>query len=140
MLHRHQRVISFLGQSQHGRLLYPTAIVVFYWSRAKPVKIGRISILGLGGIHLVDPVENSTPEVLDPLETDRLQKFRRLRAAATHLAVRDDVFVSWQLSVATRELSEGNQHGPRNTADLILVGLAHIEDEHVVACVKALLQ
>src|SRR5262245_15015790 len=47
MFHRHQRVISFLGQSQHDGLLehrlYPTAIVVFYESEMKPVKIGRNS-------------------------------------------------------------------------------------------------
>src|SRR5258705_6693039 len=125
-----------------GTLLYPTAFVVFYEFRPKSVKKGRLLflILRLTRIDLVYPVENSTPQVLDPLEADRLQEFRGFCAAAAHLAVRDDVLVPGQLGVTPRQLTQRNEDTTRNPADLILVRLAHIEDEHVVACVEPLFQ
>src|SRR6185436_527177 len=113
-----------------------TGIVVFYWRGVNPVKKGRIYIsliLRLGRVDLVDPVQDPALEVLDPLEPDRLQEFHRFRAATAHLAVRDDVLVLGQLGITARQLAERNQDGPWNLADLVFVGLPHIEDEHVVA-------
>src|SRR5258705_11584133 len=103
-------------------------------------RIPTVSVLGLGRIDLVYPVENPALEVLDPLEADRLQEFLGFGAAPAHFAMRDDVLVFGQLGIAPRQLAERDEHRSRNPADLILVRLAHIEDEHVIARVNPLFQ
>src|SRR6476660_8955708 len=127
--------------------LNPTTLVVYcpistrigdsgFESRPNPEsRVPTASVLGLGRIDLVYPVENPALEVLYPLEPDRLQEFLGFGAAPAHLAMRDDVLVFGQLGIAPRQFAERDEHRSRNPADLILVRLAHIEDEHVIACV-----
>src|SRR5204862_5942258 len=92
-----------------------------------------VSVLGLGRVALIYPVENPPLEVLYPLEPDRLQEFLGFCATPAHLAMRDNVLVFGQLGIASRQLPERDEHRSRNPADLIFVRLAHIEDEHVTA-------
>src|SRR5688572_8184539 len=64
----------------------------------------RASVLGLTRIDLVHPLQNAAAQVLHVRETDRLQELLRLRAAAAHLALRDDLAVARQLLIAPRQL------------------------------------
>src|SRR5438477_3678065 len=125
--------------------LNPTTLVVYYpiFNRVRDPGFGIrripnpesrvVSVLRLRRVHLIYPVENPALEVPYPLEPDRLQEFLGFCAASAHLAMRDDVLVLGQLGIPPRQLAERNKHRSRNPADLILIRLAHIEDEHVIA-------
>src|SRR4030095_11023025 len=96
----------------------------------------RLSILGLGGIDLINPLQNPALEVLHVGEPHRFEEILRLGAAAAHLAVRHDLTILRQFLIAPRQLTERNQRRARDAVDLILVRLTHVENERRLAGVE----
>src|SRR5687768_17646751 len=97
------------------------------------------SIPRLRRIDLVDPFHNPAAQVLH-LEAYGLEIFRRPGAAGAHLALRDDFAVAGKLLIPSRQFAEWYQGRSRDAIDLVLVRLAHVENEKVVTGVKAALQ
>src|ERR1051325_11629753 len=96
------------------------------------------SVLRLTWINLVDPLQDPAPQVLHVREPDRLQEVLSSRAAAAHLALRDDLAVARQFLISPRQLTERNKGRARNAVDLVFVRLAHVEDERRFAGVELL--
>src|SRR6185503_19449143 len=97
-------------------------------------------VLRLARIDLVDPFQDSAPEVLHVREADRLEEVLCFRAAAAHLALRDDLAIARQLLIASRQLAQRDQRRTGNAVDLILVRLAYVEDERRLTGIQLLLQ
>src|SRR5262245_18787807 len=103
-------------------------VTVYAISNSKATKA---SVLRDRRVDLVRPVQNSTLQVLHPGKSLLPQEAGRLRAPSAHLALDDDFLVARNLSHALRHLAQRNQRRAWNPADLILVRLAHIEQEEI---------
>ena len=82
-------------------------------------------------VDLVRPVQDAPLQVLHVRVALLPQERRRLRAAAAHLAVHDDFLVARNLVHPLRHFAERNERRPRDLPNLVLVGLAHVEQEEV---------
>ncbi len=90
-------------------------------------------------INPVRPGQNPSRQVVDFLESSLAQEIYGLRAADAAAAVGHDFFAGVQLVHAVGEIAERNQVSA-DVADLVFVGLAHVENVEVVAAVEALFQ
>src|ERR671912_1061324 len=95
----------------------------------------RDSIPRLRRIDLVDPFHNPAAQVLH-LEAYGLEILRRPGAAGAYLALRDDFAVAGKLLIPSRQFAEWYQSRSRDAIDLVLVRLAHVENEQIVTRVE----
>src|SRR5688500_494499 len=94
-------------------------------------------------IHLIDPRENPTLEILRALDAALAQQLHGLGAAAAHLAMHDDpppFGRGFDLLDPRADLAARDQHRAGNAADLVLLRLAHVEDVRPAAGVDGALQ
>src|SRR2546430_1242380 len=100
-------------------------------------RYGPILVFRLGRINLIHPIEDAALEVQHLLEPHGSEKIGRLRAADARFALSHDLQVRVELVVALRDVAQWNQQRPRNSIDLILMRLAHVDEEELVAAVEA---
>ena len=93
-------------------------------------------------IDLVCPGRYPALEILDPFESSLLEHPVGLSAAATHLAVHDDVVLAVQLIHPRRELTEWDElRAVRfEITDLPFVQVAHVDDGERLAAIQFCLQ
>src|SRR5207244_4258377 len=86
--------------------------------------------------NLVTPGKDPPGHVLHFFEPGLAQEVARFSAADAALAVRDDFDGAVEFAHALRQIAQWNELRGRNTADLILVGLAHIEQQEAIATIE----
>src|ERR1035438_3939688 len=91
------------------------------------------SVLRHARIHPVAPGEYAALHIAHVLEARRLQDAAGSRAPHPALAVNHDVGVGIEFAQPLADLAERNQPGRRDVADLVFVGLAHVDQHKGVA-------
>src|SRR6266849_8163206 len=97
------------------------------------------SVFRQRGVHFIRPGEDAALEVPDLAEAGLAQELDGLGRALSAAAVRDDFARAVELVRASRQLSQRDQMAAE-VADLILVRLADVEDEDLLAAVQTRLQ
>ena len=95
------------------------------------LSIWNVSVTRDRGVHFGGPGENSAAQIANLAETGFAEKIHGLRGALSAAAVRDDFARRIQFVDAARQFPQGNQVA-LEIADLIFVGLTHIQNEQVV--------
>src|SRR6516165_8889021 len=103
------------------------------------LSIWNVSITRDRWVHFGGPGENSAAQIANLAETGFAEKIHGLRGALSAAAVRDDFARRIQFVDAARQFPQGNQVAPE-IADLIFVGLTHIQNEQVVPLIESLFQ
>src|SRR6202451_1645557 len=100
--------------------------------------LGLLLVRREGGVDLSDPGEDAAADVHRVGEARVLQDGEDLGAAGAALAVQHDLLVLRHLlqGRAVQELALGDQRGARDADDLVLVRLADVDKEDVVAAVQ----
>ena len=95
-----------------------------------------------GAINLIGPCENAAFEVLDLRIPSLLQDLVRLRTAAAHLAMHDDVIRRADFIEAVWEFAEWNETRAvaGEIGDLPFVRLTHVDNRDVLPMIEFVLQ
>src|SRR5690606_19710489 len=96
------------------------------------------SVLRQARVDVLDPAQDAAPDVDGVGEPGVLQHRQDLGGPAAGLAVQDDLLVLGQplQRRAVQELALGDEHRARDAADLVLVGLADVDEHDVLAPVE----
>src|ERR1700690_2046899 len=97
------------------------------------------SVFGHFRIDAIRPSQDPASQIVHFLESSLLQKRYRFSAAHAGAAMGDDLAARVKLVHTFRQIAQRDQM-PFDVADLILVGLAHIEHEKVFACIQTPLE
>src|SRR5215213_268946 len=98
-----------------------------------------VLVLRHAGVDLLAPGCDAALDVVDVLEALVLQELDGPCAAASGLAVNDEVLVLIQLSQTLRKLAKGYEPHA-DVGDLVLVRLAHVENVDVLVIVQLALE
>ena len=82
---------------------------------------------------------DSSAQIRDLTEAMLLEVFDSLHAAWSHLAESDDLFARIQLIQTLRKLGQRDQV-PSDIGYLILIFIAHLQQEKTIALIEALLE
>src|SRR5690242_3293622 len=97
------------------------------------------SVLGHGRIDFIRPSQNAAFEIPDLAKTGLLQELHGVRGTLPAAAMGHDFARAIELAGAPGQFAEGDQM-PAQIANLVLMRLAHVENEKIVAAIQASLE
>src|SRR5580692_10771660 len=100
-----------------------------------PSSLSTCLILRNASVDLVAPRQNAAPHVLHLAEAGLTKEVARLAAADSALAMCDDLDGAVELIDPLGQIAQRDQLRSGDLADLILVRLAYIDQQEVVAAI-----
>src|SRR4051812_8384680 len=102
--------------------------------------MSRILVFRERRVNLIYPVEDAAGKVPGLREPNRSKKIDRFRAPAAHFAVHNHLSLRVELRIPPRYFAERHQGRALDTVDLVLVGLANVENRDRLAAVEPLFE